>query len=78
MSRLEGYILDNTNTPVENATVTIPAAGLFALSDERGSFVIDDVPPGVYTVYVVHRKFQKLGADVNISEDMVVTFNLDN
>lgn len=78
MPRVEGYTLDNNEVPVENATITIPAAGMFALSDDHGKFVIEDVPPGTYTLFVVHRDFQKLGADLRLVEDMVITINLDN
>jgi hypothetical protein len=77
MPRIEGQTVDNHNQPVENATITIPSAGLFALSDEHGRFEIDNIPPGIHTLYVVHRNFQKFGADLRLVEDMVVTLELD-
>ena len=77
MPRVTGKTLDNNNNPIENATITIPSAGLFALSDEQGNFVIDNVPPGMHTLYVVHRHFQKFGADLHLNEDMDVTLQMD-
>lgn len=77
MPRVDGFITDNNNNPVENATITIPSAGLFDLSDEKGRFVIEDIPAGTHTLFVVHRNFQKFGADLRLVEDMVVTLELD-
>ena len=77
MPRLTGKVMDMSAQPVENATITIPSAGLFALSDEKGSFAIDSIPPGIQTIYVVHRNFQKFGADVHLEGDMFVTLELD-
>jgi iron complex outermembrane receptor protein len=77
MPRVTGHVVDEHNNPVENATITIPSAGVFALSDEQGNFAIDNVFPGIHTLYVVHRNFQKFGADVSLVEDMFVTLELD-
>ena len=78
MSRITGYVLDNSDRAVENATITLPSAGLFALSDEHGYFEINDVPPGIQRINVVHRRFQKFGADQRIIEDMEIIINLDD
>ncbi len=78
MPHITGFVLDNSDHPVENATITLPSAGLFALSGERGDFEIADVPPGFQRINVVHRRFQKFGADLRIVEDMEITINLDN
>ena len=77
MPTMQGIVVDTNGAPVENATITIPAAGMFALSDENGNFTIENVPPGIQTVYVVHRNFQKFYADVNLAVDMNVTLELD-
>jgi len=78
MPHITGFVLDNSDRPVENATITLPSASLFALSGDRGDFEISDVPPGIQRVNVVHRRFQKFGADLRIVEDMEITINLDN
>jgi hypothetical protein len=77
MVAVEGYVVDNNGNPVENATVTIPTQGLFALSDDNGYFVMNGVSPGIHTVYAIQRFYEKFGADVNISEDTVITITLD-
>ena len=77
MTHVQGFILDNRNNPVENATITIPAVGKFALSSEDGFFEIQGVPTGLYRVNVIHRNFQKFGADVRLLEDTDIVINLD-
>jgi protocatechuate 3,4-dioxygenase beta subunit len=77
MSFLQGAVVDDKGHPVENATITVPAAKVFALSDENGQFMVEGIPPGLYTVYVVHRNFQKLGGNVDLSGDTFVTFEMD-
>jgi hypothetical protein len=77
MVTVDGFILDKSQNPVENATVVIAMTGLFALSDENGYFIMTEVPPGIYTVYAIQRYYAKFEADVNLSENMTVTINLD-
>jgi hypothetical protein len=72
-----GRVTDNNGNPVENATITIPTAGVFALSDEHGNFDIENVLPGTHTLYVVHRNFQKFAADLSMIDDLFVTLELD-
>jgi hypothetical protein len=78
MPHITGFVLDNNERPVENATVALPIAGLFALSGDNGFFEIADVPPGYQRFNVVHRRFQKFVADLRIIEDMEITINLDD
>jgi hypothetical protein len=78
MPNVTGWVLDNSERPVENATIALPSAGLFALSSDTGFFEIPDVPPGIQRFNVVHRRFQKFVADLMIVEDMEITINLDD
>jgi hypothetical protein len=77
MVTVDGFILDKEEKPVENATVAIPTMGLFSLSDENGYFFIPGVMPGIHTVHVIQRFYDKFSADINLSEDMSITINLD-
>jgi hypothetical protein len=78
MPYVTGMVTDQSHRPIENATIALPSAGLFALSDEKGFFEIPDVPPGIQRFNVVHRNFQKFVADLRIAEDMTVYIDLDN
>jgi hypothetical protein len=62
--------------PVENATITIPAEGMYALSDDHGNFTIANVPPGIITIYVIHRHHQKYETDIHLNDDMFVDISL--
>lgn len=77
MSHIQGIVIDNRGNPVENATITIPSSNKFALSAEDGYFEINGVPCGLHRVNVIHRNFQKFGADVRILEDTDITITLD-
>jgi hypothetical protein len=78
MPHVHGFILDSNTNPVENATIALPSAGLFALSSDKGFFEIPDVPPGIQRFNVVHKNFQKFVADLRIIEDMEITIDLDS
>ena len=77
MVTADGFVLDNSQKPVENATVVVSMTGLFALSGEDGYFRIDDVPPGIYTIYAIQRFYDKFETDMNLSENMQIIINLD-
>jgi hypothetical protein len=77
MVTVDGFVLDNNEKPIENATVVLPLQHLFALSGEDGYFIITDVSPGIHTVYAIQRFYDKFETDVNLSEDMRITINLD-
>jgi hypothetical protein len=77
MVTVDGFVLDNNNNPVENATIVLPLQHLFALSGEDGYFIIPDVTPGIHTIYAIQRYYDRFETDVNLSEDMTVTINLD-
>ena len=78
MPDVTGFVTDQSHRPIENATIALPNAGLFALSDEKGFFEIDGVPPGITRINVVHRNFQKFVADVHTENDMVIYIDLDS
>ena len=78
MPNVTGWVLDNSERPVENATIALPSAGLFALSGDNGFFEVANVPPGYQRFNVVHRRFQKFVSDLRIVEDMTIYINLDD
>jgi len=54
-SRVLGRVTDNeTERPIEGAILSLPLAGMQALSDAQGYFVITDVPPGDYSLEIHH------------------------
>lgn len=76
MPTITGRVIDDHHRPVENATIAIPTAGVFALSDERGEFGIYNVPYGTHPMFVVQRNFQKYGVDVQLVDDFDMTIEL--
>jgi hypothetical protein len=43
-----GFVCDGNGRPIEGALVVVKIANLYATTGENGSFVINNVPPGVY------------------------------
>ena len=76
MVTLSGQVVDGSHMPVENATITVPAEGLFALTNDRGMFTIPNLPNGIITIYVIHRHFQNYETDVHLDSDTGITITL--
>ena len=62
---MAGTVLCMAGLPIENATVVID--NKFSLTNERGEFSIKNIPPGSYTLKVVHRKYFTLLQDVQVN-----------
>lgn len=59
---LRGVVFYENNTPLEGAHVQLEEAGLITTTDKYGSFKLDNIPPGDYTLsvsYVGYHSFQK-------------------
>ena len=49
---LSGVVMDNSNSPVANATVTITGSGLSTVTNTSGNFTINNAPVGTVTFTV--------------------------
>jgi len=72
MGSLRGFVTDEFQHPVENATIALPQIGDFALSHQDGSFLIEDVPNGSYTIHVIQRYYKPFAFKFDIYADMFV------
>jgi len=78
MPYVHGFVIDKHKRPIENATIALPSASMFALSGEDGFFEFEDVPSGIQRFNVVHRNFQKFVSDLMIVQEMEITIDLDD
>jgi hypothetical protein len=61
-SAMEGYILDSLHdVPLANARVVIEGANRSGLTNGLGHYHIDSIPPGEYSVQVLHPLLDTLG-----------------
>ena len=65
---LSGTVMCMAGLPIENATVVID--NKFSLTNERGEFSIQNIPPGQYTLKVVHRRYFTLFQDVQVTGNL--------
>ena len=60
---IKGFVYDlETGTPLVNATIQLEKTNLYAVSELNGSFVLENVPSGTYTIvisYVSHKTFKQ-------------------
>jgi hypothetical protein len=52
--KLEGLVWDASGTPLADAQVIISGTAFFALTNPRGYYFINNIPPGTVSVRVVH------------------------
>jgi len=71
MGSIRGFVTDEFNKPVENATIAMPQIGYFALSHQDGSFLIDEIPNGVYTLHVIQRYYKPFVFKFDVYSDML-------
>jgi hypothetical protein len=65
--------------PWENAWVGVFSHPFFAVSDERGHYSIQGLPPGLYTLVVWHERFGEKTLELTVSpyETRIADFTLD-
>jgi hypothetical protein len=59
----------------QSAYIVVTSSPYFAVTDEKGEFVIEGVPPGTYQIDVWHEKLGRQSRMIIVSENS--TFRLD-
>ncbi|TGL82100.1 TonB-dependent receptor [Leptospira yasudae] len=74
---LTGSVKDKEGNPIPNARVLIQESRKSAVSDDKGEFVLDHVPPGKYTLIAIARGYHSESLSVTIGEkDQKIQFAL--
>lgn len=64
-STLVGVVIDSINyLPMEGATILLDGTTMSAVSDKKGAFRIDSIPPGDYRIAVFHPLLDTLGFSI--------------
>jgi iron complex outermembrane receptor protein len=64
---LSGIIQDQNQAPVRSATIHIWNTDRWTISDDRGSFRFDQVPPGLYTLEISAVGFASISRQVEVA-----------
>lgn len=69
---IRGVVVDgNTGTPVAEVNVLLRATGLRGLTGVDGRFEVSPVPPGTYTVVLIHSSYRDVTREVDVSAGTV-------
>lgn len=73
-----GTVVDDSNSPVEAALVLVQEVDARATTDAAGSFAVNNVDPGTYTVFVSKLGYESAAKRVDVAayETSAVTFRL--
>jgi len=74
---LSGIVSDETNTPLPEVNVSLPALHRGAVTDKQGRFTINKLHPGVYTIEFTFLGYKKETHSVTIaSKDVSLTVSM--
>ncbi len=67
---IKGIVVEKqTGYPIEQATVVLTEVNLWNITDEDGSFRIDKIIPGKYTLYVSYLGFSTIEKEILVESD---------
>lgn len=59
-----------------SAFIVVLGNPYFTLTDKKGEFVIDNIPPGEYTLKTWHEKFKSVSIEITIAPNQTVEVEL--
>lgn len=68
---ISGFVVEKeSNLPLFMATVVVKEVGLWSVTDEKGNFVITDIPSGKYTVEISNLGYETRDMPMTIEKDI--------
>lgn len=75
---IKGYVSDITNgIPISGASIHLEETNVYATSGLDGSFTLNNVPEGTYTILINHVSFKTFLKSVEIKKNGVVTITAE-
>jgi len=68
----------HNGTKIEGATIYIEALNKYAISDDKGKFVMQNLCAGTYTITVAHLSCETITFDLDIKNDIKKVINLEH
>jgi TonB-dependent receptor len=72
---IAGEVTDSTNAVLQGAKVKVEPAGIIAITNERGAFLVAGLAPGDYTVTVSYLSFKDFTKSITITAGQTVQVN---
>ena len=67
-SELTGVVYDNTNNPLENATISIAGSGIGDHTDLNGNYTLPALPYGTYSITASYNGFQANTISIDLNQ----------
>jgi len=66
-----GKIYDTNKNPLYYAAINLKGTHIYDLSDENGQYVLKEIVPGKYTLYVTILGYQNIEREIEITKDII-------
>ncbi len=69
--QFSGKVFDAEKNPLYYAVVNLKGTHIYDLTDENGQYILEDIVPGKYTLYVTILGYQNIEKEIKINGDVV-------
>ena len=69
--QFSGKVFDAEKNPLYYAVVNLKGTHIYDLTDENGQYILEDIVPGKYTLYVTILGYQNIEKEIEINGDVV-------
>ncbi|MFO7844880.1 MAG: carboxypeptidase-like regulatory domain-containing protein, partial [Bacteroidales bacterium] len=66
-----GNVYDINKNPLYYAAVNLKGTHIYDLTDENGQYILEDIVPGKYTLYVTILGYQSIEKEIEITKDVI-------
>ena len=77
--KISGYVFDiHDNSVLKNATIKVLDTNLYAITDDKGYYKIENICPGKYEVIVSHLNCEDVKRKVRLDKPKTIIFSLEH
>ncbi len=69
--QFSGKVFDAEKNPLYYAVVNLKGTAIYDLTDEDGQYILQDIVPGKYTLYVTILGYQPIEKEIEITQDVI-------
>lgn len=73
---LKGIITNENGIPLKGVSVLVPQPEYIAVTDEKGKFTLNGLPPYSFQIHISHLGYDCIDKTLQISEDTLINFSM--